>query len=144
MSGGGQGDGGNAESDWMGLKTGSGPTEDEPSTFVPAFARQRNGHSFWKKWNRVLGEFNRRARARKWLLKGDALSQLGRREEALYAYERSIQLQPDDASSWYMKANVLDELGRYDEAMASCDRSLELRPDYAKAWSKRGMILRHL
>ena len=67
------------------------------------------------------------------------LSELGRYEEALEAYDRAIELQPDYALIWWYKGVVLNELGRYEEALESYDRIIELKPDFGTALYNKGL-----
>ena len=65
---------------------------------------------------------------KRYLNKGVAFFRLGRYEEALEAFDRAIELQPDYALTWWYKGVVLNELGRYEKALEACDRVIELQP----------------
>jgi tetratricopeptide (TPR) repeat protein len=58
--------------------------------------------------------------------RADALYNLGRYEEALFAYERVISFTPHDAHVHACKAAVLYELEKYAEAIVACDQSIAL------------------
>ena len=64
-----------------------------------------------------------------------------RQEEALFAYDRALALQPDLPEALTNRAAVLFEFARYDEALASCDRSLQLKPGFHETWQNRGAAL---
>ncbi len=68
----------------------------------------------------------------------------GRYEEAIAAYDRALDLQPDDATVWHNRGSALFQLQRYQETVESCDRAVQLRPDYARAWTHRGLALMQL
>lgn len=82
--------------------------------------------------------------ARELMDKGYSLTELGRLEEALEAYDRAIQLQPDYAWAWARRARTLRLLERYEEALACYDRALTLDPNYAWAYNGKGIILDRL
>jgi len=48
---------------------------------------------------------------------------LDRYEEALEAFNRSIEIDPDNADIWLSKGNALDKLGRHEEASEAFARS---------------------
>jgi tetratricopeptide (TPR) repeat protein len=51
------------------------------------------------------------------------LVQLERYEEALAAYDRSLELDPDDATAHNARGRVLWDLERYEDAYGAFDRS---------------------
>ena len=78
--------------------------------------------------------------ARRWNNEGVALIQLGRYEEALKAYDKAIELNPNDAVTWCNKGVVLRVFGRYEEALKAYDKAIELKPDLAEAWYGKGCV----
>ena len=69
-----------------------------------------------------------------WIQKGLTLHYLGRDEEALQAYDKAIELNPDDSDSWHRKSIELDKLGRYEEARQAYDQAIELNPNDFDTW----------
>jgi len=67
--------------------------------------------------------------------RGDVLLKLGRREDALAAYYRAIELDPDNARTHLKLADGLFELGHREDALAAYCRSVELDPKIM--WSHR-------
>lgn len=59
---------------------------------------------------------------------GVALQSLGRREDALQAFDQAIQLKPDDVRNWKCLAGVLFELEGTNEAMLAYRKVLSLDP----------------
>src|SRR5262249_15585352 len=72
---------------------------------------------------------------------GRALSDSGRQDEALAAYDQAVKLKPDFAEAFTNRGYVLHALRRYDEALASYDRALALKPDDPETLSSRGNTL---
>jgi protein O-GlcNAc transferase len=66
---------------------------------------------------------------------------LGRREEALAAYERATALNPDFAEAHNNRGNALLALGRMQEAIAPFERALALNPGLVGAHYGRGYAL---
>lgn len=59
-----------------------------------------------------------------------ALAEAGRLEEALYACDAGISLNPNDSLLLADKADYLDALGRTKEAIETCGLALQLDPRY--------------
>jgi tetratricopeptide (TPR) repeat protein len=74
-----------------------------------------------------------------------ALGNLGRYEEAISSFERSIDFSHyDPAWAWSNRGRGLADLGRHEEAIASYERAIELKPDSNVNWSNRGIALANL
>lgn len=82
--------------------------------------------------------------ARELMDKGYSLTALGRFDEALEAYDRAIELQPDYAWAWARKGRTMRLLERYDDALNCYNQALEIQPRYAWAWNGKGIILERL
>jgi tetratricopeptide (TPR) repeat protein len=72
---------------------------------------------------------------------GTTLQQQGRREEALAAFDKAVQLKPDDAELWKQLGNILLELERYDHALLSFQHVLKLDSRHQDAAYKSGVLL---
>jgi superkiller protein 3 len=76
-------------------------------------------------------------------LKGNALHDLNRGDEAVVAYESAIQLDPEDAWSMNNLAFIRIQQGRFDEALPALARATELRKDVPVFYNNLGMALEH-
>lgn len=76
-----------------------------------------------------------------WLERGDELFQLQRYKEAVTAYDKVIQAQPNDYVAWFKRGLALENLRCYEDAAASYDRVVHLQPDDYLAWYKLGAAL---
>jgi tetratricopeptide (TPR) repeat protein len=74
---------------------------------------------------------------------GTTLQQQGRREEALKAFDKAVQLKPDDAELWQCMGSILLELARFDHALLSLQQALKLNPRHRDAAYKSGILLNH-
>jgi tetratricopeptide (TPR) repeat protein/ADP-heptose:LPS heptosyltransferase len=72
---------------------------------------------------------------------GDALLHLKRYEEALKAFDKAIQFQPESAELWRSLGNALLQLNRDNEALLSYQRALQFEPRDFEAASKGGVLL---
>ncbi len=68
---------------------------------------------------------------------GVALQRLGRREGALQAFERAIELKPDSVQNWKNLANLLFELQSTNEALLAYRKVLSLDP---RDWDTAGRL----
>jgi tetratricopeptide (TPR) repeat protein len=75
---------------------------------------------------------------------GYILGELGRYEEVLIAYNKALEIKPDDPIAWNNRGIALGNLGRNEEAIASYDNALEIKPDLHEAWNNRGVALMNL
>jgi tetratricopeptide (TPR) repeat protein len=72
---------------------------------------------------------------------GNALVQLGRRQEAMGHYEQALRIQPDYAETHNNLGNTLFRLGRTQEAIGHYEQALRINPDLAKAHNNLGNAL---
>lgn len=85
-----------------------------------------------------------RGSAGDWFKQGYCLSLLGRREEEIASFEKSIDLQPANASAWYNRGLALLGLARYPEALNSFDEALKVNDSVARYWYYRNFALGEL
>jgi len=72
---------------------------------------------------------------------GALLDRLEHYEEAIRAFDKAIELNPDVPVAWYNKGVALANLEKHDEALRAFDKAIELKPDYATAWDNKGVAL---
>ena len=75
---------------------------------------------------------------------GNTLQRQGRHEEALKAFDKAVQLRPDDADRWKDLGGGLAELQRRDEALLTFQHALKLKPDHWDAAYRCGFLLREM
>ncbi|MBE9012162.1 tetratricopeptide repeat protein, partial [Pseudanabaenaceae cyanobacterium LEGE 13415] len=76
-----------------------------------------------------------------WLMRGMAFEGQSQFEAAMNAYDRALDLQPNDHLAWFKRATVLQSLQRFEDAIAAYDKMIELQPENYWAWNDRGKAL---
>ena len=79
-----------------------------------------------------------------WYNKGSTLHELRRFAEALDAYNKALEINPDNAKVLFSKGTVLKSLMRYDEALDAFNMSLEINPHDAKTLCAKAELLMDL
>ena len=75
---------------------------------------------------------------------GIALQLLERFEEALKAFDKAVQLQPENAQLWRNLGNVLIQLERHSDAVLAYQHALKLDPRFWDAAYRNGTLLNWL
>ena len=73
--------------------------------------------------------------------KGKALLKLERADAAIKAFNRAIELNPDDAEAYNDKGYALASLEKPNEAISCYNKAIALKPDYADAYYNKGRSL---
>ena len=76
-----------------------------------------------------------------WNILGASTAQIGKHDEAIEFYNKSIALKPDYAEAYGNMGNTLQEQGKLDEAIEAYNKAISLKPDYAEAYSNMGATL---
>ena len=76
-----------------------------------------------------------------WFNLGNALTALGRFDEAISAYRAALAQRSDDAEIWCNLGNALHQRGRIAEAVAAARRAVACRPDHAASLINLGNAL---
>src|SRR5512136_761726 len=79
--------------------------------------------------------------AEDWFSKGNALFNQSKYNEAIQAYDKAIELNPQFALSWNGKGNSFNAQGKLDEAIQAYDKAIEIDPQYTTAWTNKGKTL---
>jgi tetratricopeptide (TPR) repeat protein len=72
---------------------------------------------------------------------GVALSDAGKKEEAMAHYREAIRIKPSYENAYFNLGNNLSTQGRTDEAIVCYQEALRLRPNYAKAHNNLATLL---
>ena len=82
--------------------------------------------------------------AQEWLKKGNESAQRGRYQEALEAYDKAVEIDPQYVASWHGKGVALERLKRYQEALEAYGKAVEIDPQYVASWHGKGVVLEKL
>ena len=72
-------------------------------------------------------------------LRGNCLAATGRMNDALVAFSRSVELNPQFAEGYNNKANALASLRRFSEAIPMYNKAVELKPGALDYLCNRGL-----
>ncbi|MEG4858311.1 CHAT domain-containing protein [Microcoleus sp. K1-B6] len=76
--------------------------------------------------------------------RGLELAKLGQYEEAIAAYDKALEIDPEFHCAWNRKGITLNYWGRYSEAIAAFNECLKIQPEFHSAWNGKGNALNHL
>ncbi|MDQ1261169.1 MAG: hypothetical protein QG575_350 [Euryarchaeota archaeon] len=77
-----------------------------------------------------------------WNNKGKALANLGKMDDAISCFDKSLDINASNPASLNLLAIALSEgLNKYSEAIAIFDQILDANPSYFDAWIGKGMAL---
>jgi tetratricopeptide (TPR) repeat protein len=79
-----------------------------------------------------------------WNNKGIALVQQEKYDEALEAFNKSIELDPENSTLWKNKCHTLTLMSRYSDAIQACDKAIEINPCNFLAWHDKGTAFKSL
>ena len=81
------------------------------------------------------------ANADAWALLGSLFSRDGRHDDALLAFDRAVEIHPDDAALHVARADALEAAGRVEAALGAFDRALALDPALPSAVNGKALLL---
>ena len=77
-----------------------------------------------------------------WNLMGASAAQIGKLDEAVFAFQKAIRVEPDFADTYSNLGNVLKDLGKPKEAVEAFNKAVSLNPDFAEAYFNKGNVLK--
>ena len=78
-----------------------------------------------------------------WYGIGNELTKEGKNDDALIAYDKALELDPNHVSTWNNKGIVLSRLKQFEEAIMCYDKAIEISPEYPNAWYNKANALRN-
>lgn len=96
----------------------------------------------WRTLNQYNKELNGLS-AIDWFKNGYAFQNAGNYKQAIEAYSRAIELDPNDAKAYSCRGIAYNNLGDHRQAIRDYDRAIELDPKYAWAYVGRGNAYFH-
>lgn len=79
--------------------------------------------------------------AKVWYNRAVALRNEGKFDKAITAYDKAIELDPQDAEAKIDKGLTFLVMGRFNESLAAYDEALEIEPDSSYTWIEKGLVL---
>ena len=78
-----------------------------------------------------------------WFSEGNERAKEGNHEDALIAYDKALETDPNHISAWNNKGIVLSKMKRFEEAISCYDQAIEIDSSYANAWYNKANALRN-
>ncbi len=78
-----------------------------------------------------------------WYSAGNESAKNGNYDDALAAYDKALEVDPNHVSAWNNKGIVLSRLKRFEESITCYDKAIEIDPKYANAWYNKANALRN-
>src|SRR3972149_744889 len=75
---------------------------------------------------------------------GLQLSKIGKYEEAIMEFDKTVSLKPDHSSAWYSKGASLCKVERYQEAIDCFDKAIGIDENFMSAWYEKGVAYNKL
>ena len=75
-----------------------------------------------------------------WNILGVSRAQIGKLDEAIEAYNKSIALKPDYYEAYYNLGLAFKDQGKLEQALEAYNKSITLKPDYYEAYFNIGSI----
>ena len=72
---------------------------------------------------------------------GNNASILNKSDEAIKAYDKAIEINPQNSAAWDNKGLALDHLNKLDEAIIAYNKAIELDSHNSKSWYGKGIAL---
>jgi tetratricopeptide (TPR) repeat protein len=79
-----------------------------------------------------------------WYTKGLDLYFDHKYDEAIKAFDKAIEIDPQSSTLWDAKGLALDKLNKHDEAIKSYDKAIEINSHDSKTWNNKGEALSRL
>lgn len=78
-----------------------------------------------------------------WYTLGNEHAKNDDNEDALVAYDKVLEIDPNHVSAWNNKGIILSRLKRFEESIICYDKAIEINPEYANAWYNKANALRN-
>ena len=117
-------------------------TRRKAAEYLKEMERLKSELALAKGDTKKQGQYNEavnRLSATDWFDKGYAYGIAKEYQDAIYAFNRVLELDPKLAGAYYNRGRAYGELGNYNQAIADCTRAIELDPKKAEAHYNRGV-----
>jgi tetratricopeptide (TPR) repeat protein len=73
-----------------------------------------------------------------WYQKGLGFFREEKYDEAINAWRKSTEIDPQDATAWFSIGCALGKLDKNDKALIAYDKALEINPKFSQVWTNKG------
>lgn len=108
-----------------------------------AYALQRNGKikaavQKWRSIANIVAETDQELASQAWFSVGYLLAEEDLTEKALVAYNKAIQIDPENVNAYINRGVIKDTFGDHEEAILDYDMAIQLQPNEAGNYTNRG------
>lgn len=108
-----------------------------------AYALQRNGKikaavQKWRSIANIVAETDRELASQAWFSVGYLLAEEGLTEKAIVAYNKAIQIDPEDANAYINRGVIKYTFEDHEEAILDYDMAIQLQPNEPGNYTNRG------
>lgn len=114
--------------------------------FFQLINRVKNGRNQLNQ-NNSTREINQQVKEKNYLVwrnLGNRFILESKYEQAVVAYNRATQHQPDKDEAWLQKGKILAHLGEFSPAMVAIEQAIALNPNNYQAWYEKAKVLQAL
>ena len=98
----------------------------------------------WRSVAKIVEENDKNLAARAWFSVGYLAQLQGKFEEAIDAFNRSMDFKGDHANIYINRGSAKNSLGRYEAAIADLNKAIKLDQNNAEAYNNRGIAKNNL
>lgn len=89
----------------------------------------------------IFGPYKSLGQAQILFGKGNKFLKIGAVEEALKAYQQTVELNPENAVAWNKISFIYRHQKKNQDALEACDQALQILPQVPGLWNNRGVVL---
>jgi tetratricopeptide (TPR) repeat protein len=109
-----------------------------------------SNYEFWDELGKIFNavvayqektvEFNKRF-INPWIRLGNVFDKQDRNDEAINAYQKAIDIDPNNAQNWYEVGNIHFRMEKYDDAADDFNHAIDLDPGFGPPYSNLALTL---
>jgi len=93
-----------------------------------------------EKIKKIRPEQKKSKEAQKYIILGYNLHQKNKYTNALEAYDKAIEIDPENPEAYFWRGQSLIKTGQYEKAIVDFKRAMKIRPDYVEAYENLGWL----
>ena len=116
-----------------------GPSQDGLNKLIRLYNENRL-HTVFEKTQKLTNQYPNDLTL--WNLMGMAAAQIGKLDQAVFAFRKALYIKPDCAEAYNNMGNALQDQGKLDDATEAYNKALSIKPNFADAYNNMGNVLK--